>query len=904
MIRYAYILLLLCVGTGDVFGQTSPILNSNRVHQMITNFAGGSGTGLSPAATTNAAAGIATFTNTLYVAPWGNNSTATRGRLDLPYTLSNAFVQVRNNERIAIMGSNFVSVRVPLPIGSSYAETNVMTAPLLLSNKTGVTIQGVAGGGVYWTNYGTVATFFNTTNITIENLEWNGTVKRPIYSGGVTNGLASAIILLTSGNNITFRGNKFKNFASQGIYALNVLKNGRSQMNNVSVVDNYFDNIGDDTFRTDGDGTAIVPVGDNWIISRNSFQNLLRGIENYTPSSSHGTQSGHLYSDNLFSNISHVAIFQLNEGNGTSNTIRGLKISDNVIYMSRTLPGTISQQLGGMELRGPLLNPTIVNNTVVGTNNLMTWGINLISSQGEIGNVLIANNNIEGFYFRAIQVTDDTTTNRVRRFYIANNKMNWGQIGWLASGLDGTVIGNRTDNVGSYAGYVAPASSDMVIMNNVNGNGTYYVDATAVNTVFMDNWYPEGFALSGNGEPVINGTGVNTRTNSVWKYNFQHFPGITSIVDDRVSSGYITNGYFYNVREIMIPRDSGSYDRYVILTNTAANGKRWDLQIINSGNKFQLLNHTDNIEAFTLTTNGTLTVPGSVVSAFTNQSYYLRTFAESYIEDLRANAAYLTNAAVLNATSFKMSRDIMTDTRFMRISNAIAGGASWVFNMYTNNASVGWREEIRDRYSLQFYTNGSMSLGEYNTAHFTNFGKIFLKGNDTNASPSIMLTRNPTTGAIEDSAVPAGGSVTTNFTTIAAGSGTFGSVVATNTLDAGTITATNLMITFLTVPVGIANSNLTVNFNIASQDIYLTNSTTTFTNLVGLVATNQANITLRITPVSANRTITWPTLGGNSFGARFLTNANSPIWTTITNPVVVSMSAWGTNVHISMSEWK
>ena len=185
---------------------------------------------------------------------------------------------------------------------------------------------------------------------------------------------------------------------------------------------------------------------------------------------------------------------------------------------------------------------------------------------------------------------------------------------------------------------------------------------------------------------------------------------------------------------------------------------------------------------------------------------------------------------------------------------------------------------------------------------------------------SQVLTNLAATGAMTNGLVGAGGVTlttngshqvvitgaagSTNLTTIAVGSITAGDGVFTNAVNAGSMTITNLAITFDTVLVSDANTNLTLNFNRASSDIYLTNSTTTFTNIAGLVSTNQANLTLRITPVGANRSITWPTLGGSSFGARFYTNANSPIWTTITNPVVVSMSAWGTNVHISMSEWK
>jgi len=101
------------------------------------------------------------------------------------------------------------------------------------------------------------------------------------------------------------------------------------------------------------------------------------------------------------------------------------------------------------------------------------------------------------------------------------------------------------------------------------------------------------------------------------------------------------------------------------------------------------------------------------------------------------------------------------------------------------------------------------------------------------------------------------------------------------------------------------NSNLTVNYNIGAVDLFITNSIS-LTNHTGLAANTSKTTVLFIQPQLVNRTVVYPTLGGPSFGQRWFTNANSPMWTTLTGGVtyVMSLTSRGTNVHASISEWK
>lgn len=579
---------------------------------------------------TNIVMGIAAFTNTLYVAPWANDATATRGNIGLPFTLSNALAQVRSYERIAVMGSNFVAVRVPLPIGQSYVETNVIAAPLLLSNRTGVTIQGLAGGGIFWTNYGTVLTIYRATNCVIDNLVWNGTVKNPIS----TNGLASVITILNDSDGLVFRGNTFLNFAPQGIYALNALRGGRSHVRNVWVVQNYFQNIGDYTLATAGDGTPVVPAGDNWIVSQNIFDGVLRMIEPYAPADSHGVQYGHIYSDNIGTNIAGAGIFQLNDGS-RSNIIVGLKIHGNTIAMSKQQVGSISVQTGGIELRGPLRDVSISGNTIEGTNSLMSFGVFVGTSDGSVDGVSVADNNVRGASLRGIQVTRTSgSTNTMRNARISGNSIEYVGNGMLVGGENMAVLGNVIGSYGDYSIYLLGPSSGVQVMGNILSGGGLgaVVEATVTNAVFQQNFDRANYATTANAATTIADSGVGTLVDRTWLYNnltvrgtnvsgYSETAFISTINDLRAAAAYLTNVSIYNAATLRASKDAGSNNRFLELSNTANANVRWDAVMNSAGwrswyqpvyGNYGLIEHTNgnvslgDFNASTFTNNGTI----------------------------------------------------------------------------------------------------------------------------------------------------------------------------------------------------------------------------------------------------------------------------------------------------------
>ena len=101
-----------------------------------------------------------------------------------------------------------------------------------------------------------------------------------------------------------------------------------------------------------------------------------------------------------------------------------------------------------------------------------------------------------------------------------------------------------------------------------------------------------------------------------------------------------------------------------------------------------------------------------------------------------------------------------------------------------------------------------------------------------------------------------------------------------------------------------ANSNLVMNVDIGALTLYATNNISV-TNFAGLAVGKGATITWWIYPQLVNRTLVLPTLNTPNLGVLIRTNANSPIYPTLTNGNMYALSLeWrNTNATISLSQW-
>lgn len=109
----------------------------------------------------------------------------------------------------------------------------------------------------------------------------------------------------------------------------------------------------------------------------------------------------------------------------------------------------------------------------------------------------------------------------------------------------------------------------------------------------------------------------------------------------------------------------------------------------------------------------------------------------------------------------------------------------------------------------------------------------------------------------------------------------------------------------MTVATNSSTSNLTVNVRTNKYYFTITNNITV-TNFTGIADGVASDTTIIIEPQLIPRGIAYPTMGGSSFGIYANTNANAPMWTTLTNGnrYALTVSSFGTNTFWSISLWK
>ena len=107
-----------------------------------------------------------------------------------------------------------------------------------------------------------------------------------------------------------------------------------------------------------------------------------------------------------------------------------------------------------------------------------------------------------------------------------------------------------------------------------------------------------------------------------------------------------------------------------------------------------------------------------------------------------------------------------------------------------------------------------------------------------------------------------------------------------------------------------ANSNQTIWLGQTNVSDLLISTNVTFTNFNGITAGRSASFTafMKVTNAAANVGVNWGNLGGSNpgYAVALWTNANAPMWTTLTNTktYVLSVTSRGTNLHPTITLWE
>ena len=272
----------------------------------------------------------------------------------------------------------------------------------------------------------------------------------------------------------------------------------------------------------------------------------------------------------------------------------------------------------------------------------------------------------------------------------------------------------------------------------------------------------------------------------------------------------------------------------------------------------------------------------------------------------------MSNTLVTATAGKQAGSFILTNFIAMGITNIVSANANTVV---TTNSGVLTLTTSGGSASTNFITTAHGSAYVTNSVTAGSFigagtgTPYFLLSSPNGAAFGITVDTNRTVQT----------SNTFNFTSVAVGDD-----VRAHTSSAGQIVWTNASSKILTNLVGmsfdygllyaatntVAGTNIAINFspnNTNHLDIYTTNWWAQWTNISGLAQGSLANKTIRITPSAPGQNLTnvWPV--GKQHGIyQWNTNANSPIWTVLTNAktYVLSLTAYGTNIHASMSLWE
>jgi hypothetical protein len=247
-----------------------------------------------------------------------------------------------------------------------------------------------------------------------------------------------------------------------------------------------------------------------------------------------------------------------------------------------------------------------------------------------------------------------------------------------------------------------------------------------------------------------------------------------------------------------------------ILTNIAATGAVTNGLI--AGGQMRLTTNGANQVVFAASTNLTTLAAGSATLG-----------SLSVTGQIVAGSVVLTPGGI-GAPSVTLTVD--PSSRLVFVDRDPASGQT--LNLYNTNQILHFYDDLFlgdvaiISYNTNYFSGSVRAAGGVWAPTVTASSTVKLLGNATNSSPSIMLTRNPTTGAIEDSAVP---SVSTNLTTLASGSATLGSLIVTNTIVGLRVNITNSAGPALTLggagsALRIADQSLTTQ----SWDVYANNS--------------------------------------------------------------------------------
>lgn len=613
-----------------------PKINSATANGLVTNAAGKASlvwktdAGGVPAWRADATAdpGTGSFVsnaNTLYVTIDGNDSTAKRGRTDLPYLTPTAAAAAMVNGDVMYIGPGDFSITPYTRLGVEEMElTN--WCPLLFKSLTNIVVRGSGPSTrLVLTISGHVIGLSDLSGAVFEDF---AIVGIPFASAPTISEYHAVITLVRTNVNIVFRNLNLRG-SQHGISQLWLAKKSIG----VAVENCYFYGFGNTNLLAGGtDGAAISGIGSRWSIRNNTFDYCLRDVE-WESTSYAWPVTDCVAEGNLHVNTRHYA-YMIWPYAATAASIRNIIIRGNIITNKVTAVGIGENSssiyaFGGQNI---LIEGNIFNGLRSGDSSAITvettsssvvdWiiqGNSFMNLGGlpvtvKLGTVALTPTNIivRGNFSRDtgangqaafpydltgenVTVEDNTIINpNVATPYYGIYLRNVSR-----SRISGNTIIDYRTPTRTQVGIYLVAGTGNVVEHNYFQNCTSNIHDLATGTVF-DNWAQHTTNVllqASNAVVVVQGVGAALTTNAVGQQTVFTLPAVGAGSGDFVKSannistgsntwtgmGYHTaSNYFANdltIGEGALSAEAGTFTGLVALKDTTT---AWDLVGTNS----------------------------------------------------------------------------------------------------------------------------------------------------------------------------------------------------------------------------------------------------------------------------------------------------------------------------------
>jgi hypothetical protein len=326
-------------------------------------------------------------------------------------------------------------------------------AGIPITGRRHLLIKGVNNPVIRSSSFGDFLYIRDCQDVTVEGITFDGTGTD---ASSLSNPYAALVNLGGENRDIVIRDCWFKDFQGHGVSHLF----GSKTSVGVRIENCRFERVGNTHHPLLGiDGAAVSGIGSDWVVTKNTIRDSLRGIE--IEGSGPAAQRNILITENILHEIWNVGIM-LFASSADSSLYGDITVSGNMLTGKTPRPSGVTYQSGISFAGGERV--TIANNHLRDFPNAFV-GIFFCSGMADVRDSVVIGNIVANVGGRGIQVFQQRF--KCENVIVANNQVGaTGDRGIWISGAGHVVSGNIVQS-GAHAGIeVASNSMNMNLLGN------------------------------------------------------------------------------------------------------------------------------------------------------------------------------------------------------------------------------------------------------------------------------------------------------------------------------------------------------------------------------------------------------------------------------------------------------